>query len=163
MFEKPPNQPTNKTAEDTKGAPIDLSKFAAPEDFKPEVFIFVPFLLKSANHYEGKGHEAKTKAKRHMRLSVQYALRQSFASGYPQIEWPVQAVVRPQHRKGSRRRDVTNYWPSWKSAEDALVDLKLLPGDTGNWMRAVQIIAPLMEKQEQDGLTIWLRPSEIEI
>lgn len=96
------------------------------------------------NHYE---HGRKTRTTREAAGWI------AKASQTPALAW-AEVTVAPVQRRGVLA-DPGNHYPPAKAAIDGLVDIGVLPGDTGEWVRSLTFRPPA--RGHEDSLTLILR------
>lgn len=69
-------------------------------------------------------------------------------------------AITAQPSYSSRPQDTGNCYPSVKAAVDALVDVGVLPDDSGAHVASIMLLAPL---RGPDALTVTLVPVEVDL
>ncbi|WP_423820855.1 hypothetical protein V5738_10985 [Salinisphaera sp. SPP-AMP-43] len=109
--------------------------------------IFIPWLGPTLNQIWAGMHWAKRNKIAHQAHKACLA-----APDLAQFTTPVSLVFQPQHGKGRRRLDCTNYAVTQKAIEDGLVEAGILPGDSFSEVVSVKTEAPI----RGDETGIWV-------
>lgn len=97
--------------------------------------IFVPYLGPSTNAMYSGQHWAKRKShKFEAKRAVGYALAFRECKSF---ENPVDILIEPVAGPGKRRYDTSNYSYTYKMIEDALVESKVIAGDSLKYVRTI--------------------------
>lgn len=115
--------------------------------------VFIPWLGPTLNEIWSGMHWAKRN-----KIARQAHVACLVAKHIPVFTEPVSLVFQPQHGKGRRRLDCTNYAVTQKALEDGLVHVGVLPGDSFHEVISVQTLAPIRGYESGMWITITARP-----